>query len=210
MLDFISVDPHGKRGTYALMADGSVRFLPENIDPAIFKAMVTRAGGESVGDINKTLPKLPVPKGLEAELKGAGSVAKKDDPKKIDSAELLKLQGRWKVNYLFRDGKSVPPVQLDALGMIVEIEGSRMTLQAKDKPHEARLIALLDPKASPKKIVVREEGGKEETRAAVYILENDGDKLRIRIGTTATAFPKDVVSPTAGDKDMYIELTKEE
>lgn len=96
--DFVHTEPSGKRGTYALMADGSVRHIPENIDPAVFKAMVTRAGGEALGDLDAKLPKLPMPKGMETELKGGGSkspIAKKPDNRdKIDAQELQKLQGK--------------------------------------------------------------------------------------------------------------------
>ena len=35
-------------GFNALFADGSVRFLSKQIDPAIFKALLTIAGGETV------------------------------------------------------------------------------------------------------------------------------------------------------------------
>lgn len=47
----------GKRGTYALMADGSVRWIGENIDRNVFLGMTTRAGGENLGDLDKASPK---------------------------------------------------------------------------------------------------------------------------------------------------------
>jgi hypothetical protein len=37
-------------GFHALLADGSVRFISDFIDPTIFKALLTRAGGEVIGD----------------------------------------------------------------------------------------------------------------------------------------------------------------
>lgn len=37
-------------GGYVLMADGSVRFLSQDIDPAVLKALTTANGGEPVGD----------------------------------------------------------------------------------------------------------------------------------------------------------------
>ncbi|MDB5388076.1 MAG: hypothetical protein JWM11_3722 [Planctomycetaceae bacterium] len=42
----------GKRsgGVHVLMADGSVRFISENIKPEVFEALATMAGGEEVGD----------------------------------------------------------------------------------------------------------------------------------------------------------------
>jgi hypothetical protein len=39
--------PDGKPGTFALMGDGSVRFIPADIKPDLLLAMATRAGGEA-------------------------------------------------------------------------------------------------------------------------------------------------------------------
>jgi prepilin-type processing-associated H-X9-DG protein len=39
---------HHRGGSNALFADGSVRFLPDSIDPRLFEAMATIAGGEDV------------------------------------------------------------------------------------------------------------------------------------------------------------------
>ena len=51
----INADPHGFGGPFQggaqfLMVDGSVRFINENIDPAILKALATPNGGEPVGE----------------------------------------------------------------------------------------------------------------------------------------------------------------
>jgi hypothetical protein len=55
--EFASRAPDGSRGTHVLMGDGSVRFLKEGIAPKTFRALVTRAGGESI-DLDKISPKL--------------------------------------------------------------------------------------------------------------------------------------------------------
>lgn len=47
----------GSRSTTVLMGDGSIRTVREGVDPAIFRAMATRAGGESIPDLDKTAPK---------------------------------------------------------------------------------------------------------------------------------------------------------
>ncbi len=57
---FITRTGDGKRGTYVLMADGSVRWFKEGTDPKLFKAMATRAGGETLEDFDKAAPKQPV------------------------------------------------------------------------------------------------------------------------------------------------------
>src|SRR5262249_20167752 len=41
---FVSATYNGKRGTYALMADGSVRFVAEDVKDDVFKAMCTVKG----------------------------------------------------------------------------------------------------------------------------------------------------------------------
>jgi Protein of unknown function (DUF1559) len=87
------VDPLGaKRGTHILMGDGSVRFVPATIDPAVFKALVTRAGGEKIDDLNKHAPLVGGPTTTETEIKGSvnnpfrpkpkGEEPKKEEPKK--------------------------------------------------------------------------------------------------------------------------------
>lgn len=40
-------------GNHVLMADGSVRFIPKNIDPAVLKALSTPAGGERINQQRK-------------------------------------------------------------------------------------------------------------------------------------------------------------
>ncbi|MBN9122544.1 MAG: DUF1559 domain-containing protein [Planctomycetes bacterium] len=51
-----------KEGSYALMADGSVRFIPADIDPQVLLAMSTRAGGEALTGLNGAAPKVEPPK----------------------------------------------------------------------------------------------------------------------------------------------------
>jgi hypothetical protein len=45
---FVTAQPNGKRGALAIMADGQVRFIPETISDANFKAMCTIKGGDDV------------------------------------------------------------------------------------------------------------------------------------------------------------------
>jgi hypothetical protein len=83
-----------KEGTYALMADGAVRWIAANIDPKALRAMATRAGGDNadIGDIEKVAPKVEIPKFEKAtELKSEPKPpaekkpeAKKADDKKAD------------------------------------------------------------------------------------------------------------------------------
>jgi hypothetical protein len=57
---FVSEQPDGKKGTNAVMADGAVRFIPDNIPDEVFKAMCTIKGGEKV-DLDKYTTLIPPP-----------------------------------------------------------------------------------------------------------------------------------------------------
>jgi hypothetical protein len=48
--------PDGKPGTFALMANGDIRFIPADIDKKILLAMATRAGGEPLNDLDRHAP----------------------------------------------------------------------------------------------------------------------------------------------------------
>jgi hypothetical protein len=57
---FVCTTYNGKRGTFAVMADGRVRFIPETIADKEFQALCTIAGGEDV-DVDKLAPVVPAP-----------------------------------------------------------------------------------------------------------------------------------------------------
>jgi hypothetical protein len=46
----------GRKGTYAVMADGSVRFISDSIDDAVFQALVTYKGGEKIDNLDQIAP----------------------------------------------------------------------------------------------------------------------------------------------------------
>ncbi|MDY3559765.1 DUF1559 domain-containing protein [Gemmata sp. JC673] len=54
----------GKPGTYALMGDGSVRFVPANVNKKVLLALGTRAGGDmaDLADVNTAAPLSELPK----------------------------------------------------------------------------------------------------------------------------------------------------
>jgi Protein of unknown function (DUF1559) len=64
---FVSTQREGKRGTHVVMADGSVRFITENVSDEVFKALCTISGGETV-NLNRDAPLVPPPEG-QPELK---------------------------------------------------------------------------------------------------------------------------------------------
>jgi hypothetical protein len=76
---FVSATKNGKRGTYVLMADGSIRFISETIDDEVFKALATYKGGEKIDNIDQ----IASPEKVEAKLTMPGPMPKKDEtPKK--------------------------------------------------------------------------------------------------------------------------------
>jgi flagellar basal body-associated protein FliL len=64
---FISATYNGKRGTMAVMADGSVRFISENVSDDVFKALCTVRGSDEVR-FSRDDAVVPVPEN-QAELK---------------------------------------------------------------------------------------------------------------------------------------------
>jgi hypothetical protein len=69
---FVCATYNGKRGTFAVMADGKVRFIPETISDADFQALCTIAGGETV-DVDKVAP-VVAPDSLKVEMRAAGGL----------------------------------------------------------------------------------------------------------------------------------------
>jgi hypothetical protein len=70
---FVRTHANGKRGTYALMCDGSVRFIADSISDEAFKALCTTQGGEEV-DLDQVAPRVkPTKGGAELKTTGAGS-----------------------------------------------------------------------------------------------------------------------------------------
>jgi hypothetical protein len=62
---FVSPQADGKRGTLVVMADGSVRFISENISDDVFKALCTIQGGETDVIIDRDAPPVARPEGSE-------------------------------------------------------------------------------------------------------------------------------------------------
>lgn len=58
---FVCLTHNGKKGTLAIMADGKVRFLPEDISPELFRALCTIAGGEKIGRLDAVCPVIEEP-----------------------------------------------------------------------------------------------------------------------------------------------------
>lgn len=85
---FIFTQPDGKKGTLAIMADGSVRFIAETISDDVFKGLCTIKGGEKV-QADQVAP-VVAPPDNQAELKtspDAPTAPAKDDKKPAPTKE---------------------------------------------------------------------------------------------------------------------------
>jgi hypothetical protein len=56
---FVCAEYRGQKGTFAVMADGKVRFIPATIDPKIFRALCTIAGDEPITNLEGVAPEVP-------------------------------------------------------------------------------------------------------------------------------------------------------
>jgi hypothetical protein len=103
-----------ERGTYAIMADGKVRFLSASIPPATFLALCTIAGGESVGNIDEIAPAI----GPGGELVSAAAAPKAatptpapaagGSPKPTVTPTITVNPGRYKVSTEIRKSGAAP------------------------------------------------------------------------------------------------------
>ncbi len=75
---FAAPGKDGKPGAYALMADGSVRWVPADVNPKVFLGMATRAGGETLAEIDTAAPKVTPEGGNELKADPAKPPAKPD------------------------------------------------------------------------------------------------------------------------------------
>ncbi len=207
MAPFVHRRPDGQRGTYALMADGSVRWVKEGIDPAVFKGMVTRAGGESLTDLDKIAPVQKPARQREAELRGGdaapGKGAEAAKPA-LDVDELKKFQGKWRVTHASLLGVDVPPQALEK--MTVTFQGAQAILSTDGKTDETDEVVRLDPSANPKQLDSKDgKTGKLQLMVYEFVGEN---KLKLCGGEPGGPRPTAVKAPEKGAKVFYLELER--
>lgn len=222
--DFVHSTPDKKRGTYLLMADGSVRWMSESIDPKIFKGMATRAGGETLGDLDKLMPKVDPPKGTKVEIRGSGltpvpgSASAPAEADTVDAEELKKLQGNWTVKALTAAGITAQSEGLEKAGLVLKIDGDLVRIEATSNdsrfqsifPKQSGRIIALNPKKNPRDMKVESLEGPEKGTKKISIYEFVGElKLKIRETQDGKSAPKNMRIPEAGSKDTYLELTKD-
>ncbi len=209
--NYVTKLPSGVRGTTVLMGDGSVRTIRDNMDPALFKAMVTRAGGESLDDLDKVAPK-SVPTNKPTELSttpAASSVKAPEISKEIDLAELKKLQGKWVAVVAMQGGLAAPPDELKKLKITCTITGTKLSLTAAGR-QETGDILKIEATASPK-IMEWQLTKSQKLVREVMSYEFEGSRLKMRSTKEGIVRPTSVAKPTGDEKDAeYLELEKAE
>ena len=202
--------PDGKRGTYALMADGSVRFLKEGTDPKLFMAMVTRAGGESLSDFDKNAPKVEPTKALDTELR-SGAVAGKPLPAKeaeVNLEDLKPFQGTWRATFFKNQKmKAVPKEVMDQVKIELTFDGKLIRdkisgLPGKEPaPGQPDEVVKIDVKAMT--MDIRDAKGVVELARFEFRGE---DRLTIR--TNGKTRPTKATLPDDKSEDNFIDLER--
>jgi hypothetical protein len=123
---FVSTKHQGKDGTFAIMADGKVRFIPATIDPKTFQAMCTIAGGERIKDLDAIAPELPAPeREAQPELK-----AEQPAPPPAGKTSSPKTPAGW-TDYTSKEGGftvSMPPGKVVDLNQQANSPAGKMTV----------------------------------------------------------------------------------
>lgn len=215
MRDFVHRAPDGRRGTYVLMADGSVRWVKEGTDPKIFRGMVTRAGGETF-NLDEAAPKIqPTRAPQETELKQGNATGTGPAPSAtkdlVDEEELKKFQGKWKIKYAKMKfmGQTITSEQLAQVKPEINFVDRRvlqsMTLPTGLVEVPPSEIFKLDPKT--KTIDVRDPSKKDD-KPSLGVYEFSGGVLKIRSSKDGKPRPAKVAVPEENSEDVYVELEK--
>jgi uncharacterized protein (TIGR03067 family) len=174
---FVCTQYQGKRGTFAIMGDGSVRFIPQNIPPDAFRAMCTIAGKDKVRDLNFAAPLIeraePSPDKATPVAK-APEPARREEKKPAAAAPLELLQGAWQLVSGTWAGSALPA---DAVAVTqLTISGDKAVIKAPTGPKTATI--KIDASKDPKWIDLDISGGKPQ----LGIFELSGDELKICLG----------------------------
>jgi uncharacterized protein (TIGR03067 family) len=209
---FVCTTHKGKRGTIAVMADGKVRFIPEDIPAATFRAMCTIAGGP-IEKLDEICPIIPNPEDRELKAGGPGGDKTKGPEappaggaeKKAVSGDLEKLQGTWQCVVAIKGGKPAPPEVVPGLRMA--FRGNRLFLAEDGRPEKGEGFVRLNSTTSPKQIdVVASEDAKAPLRGGIYDLQ--GDTLKVCMAEGASQPRPTEFASKPGGKTVYLELKR--
>jgi uncharacterized protein (TIGR03067 family) len=181
---YTNKDGKEEDGTFAIMADGKVRFLPASIDPKTFQALCTIAGDDKIRKIDAIAPEVPPPEGAQQpELKTEAApppVVANPPPNPADEragSDLEKLQGSWTVVSGEFGGQAIPSAVVQSLSGQAVFKGDKYTLTAPNNKEGGNF--KLDDKKTPKTIDFQITEGKDKgkTQLGIYAISGDGWKL---------------------------------
>jgi uncharacterized protein (TIGR03067 family) len=136
---FVSTEYHGQPGTFAIMADGKVRFIPATIKPETFRALCTIAGEDRVKDLDKIAPEVPPPEetadqpALKAEQPAPAVPPPALHGNNDQSQDLQKLQGTWVQVGGENQGRAMPPDMVQQMAVKLVITGDKFVMTWNDK-----------------------------------------------------------------------------
>jgi uncharacterized protein (TIGR03067 family) len=176
--------------------------------------MVTRAGGESLADLEAKAPKVAGKK-KEVEIKGAGGQAPlpgsaggdaRPEETKVDADEAKRFQGDWKVTFLVMEGRKITGDDLAKLNMSISIDGNTVKITALGVP-QTSTITRLDGKKKPREMDSVDTDGPDKGKVEFAVYEFVGEhKIKIRFAKPGSPRPKDVQIPQDGSTDNYVEI----
>ncbi len=159
---FVCAEYKGRKGTFAIMADFTVRFIPADIPADVFQALCTIDGKETIEKLDKIAPV------VEAEAPPSVAVAPGANNAANPAAneDLAKMQGTWQVVSVETAGKAEHPKQHPAT--VVKDNKILMSLNGATPVYE---ISSLDPSKKPKVLVLT--GDKTKVMAIYEISDNE-------------------------------------
>lgn len=200
-------------GTFAIMADGKVRFIPASIDPKLFQALCTIAGDDKIRKIDAIAPEVPSPdeQPSQPELRAETlpPVVAKPTPKGSDegaSSDLKNLEGSWTIVSGEVQGQALPPLALQALSGRAVFKGDKYTLIAADNKESGSL--KLDDTKTPKTIDFLIADGKDKGKSELGIYALSGDELKLCVADSGNPRPSDFSTKGTANKQFVLKRAK--
>jgi uncharacterized protein (TIGR03067 family) len=166
----------GRRGTIAVMGDGKVRFIPEDLPAATFRALCTIAGGEQIDKLDELCPVVEDDGDRELKADSTPPPAKVGGPTTAaPKNDQERMQGAWAIASLSKAGLSIPAAALKPARMT--ISATTMTMSGVGPEQKASI--KLDPTKTPKQFDVTYESGPMKGKTELGIYELTDNQLKI-------------------------------
>lgn len=217
-----SISEKGKKGTFVLMADGTVRFVGEDISDDVFKTMVTIEGQapekfDLKSDPNTQLipaPESKQPAAKQPEPKSTEKVpeTKSDDKKQPDEKGAKKdasnfkdtLQGAWIAKSIEAKGQPAPPEAVKS--MQFTFKGDKLFVRGNFKDdREEEGSYKIDMTKTPAQIDYSVSG---QQKTVIGIIELSGDELRVCFRHNSSDGARPTAFAAKEDGVILVVLTK--